>query len=82
MTGEQEPELVQAYLGLDPISVCGRLAAALADAAHGWRVAADAVEDDVAEEMLTIARQRERSSPPSCPTWCPAVRVRSWRSTR
>ena len=59
MAGEQDPDLVQAYLELDPISVCNRLAAALADAAHGWRVAAEAVEAELGEEMVTIARRRE-----------------------
>lgn len=59
-----EPGIVEAYLGLDPISVCIRLSAALGDAAHGWRVAAEimdrAGEDDIAQRMRKTARTREK----------------------
>lgn len=59
-----EPNIVEAYLGLDPISVCARLSAALGDAAHGWRLAAEVMgkvgDDDTAERMSKIARTRER----------------------
>jgi uncharacterized protein (TIGR02284 family) len=59
-----EPSMVEAYLGLDPISVCIRLSAALGDAAHGWRLAAEVMdkigEDDLAERMRKVARAREK----------------------
>ena len=59
-----EPKIVEAYLGLDPISVCVRLSAALADAAHGWRLAAEVMDkvgdDDTAERMRKVARMREK----------------------
>ncbi len=56
----KEPKLVEAGLGLDPISVCQRLAAVVHDAALGWHAAADAVEDTkLREEMLKVAQRRE-----------------------
>lgn len=56
-----EPSLVEAGLGLDAVSVCARLTAVLADASHGWRVAADALsgEEQLAERLRDIARRRE-----------------------
>ena len=39
---QRKEDLVDAVLGRDPITVCNRLIALLADAAHGWRVGADA----------------------------------------
>lgn len=56
----KEPMLVEAGLGLDPVSVCQRLAAVVEDSVLGWRAAADAIEDTkLREEMLAIARRRE-----------------------
>ena len=49
-----EPNLVEAYLGLDPISVCVRLSAALGDAGHGWRIAAE-VMDRVGDDDTAMA---------------------------
>jgi len=56
----KESRLVEAGLGLDPVSVCQRHAAVVEDAVLGWRAAADAIEDTkLREEMLAIARRRE-----------------------
>lgn len=55
----REHDLVQAYLDLDPISICTRLVAALRDAAHGWRVAADELDGELAATMRETARRRE-----------------------
>lgn len=56
----REPGLAEAYLGLDPVSVCRRLVAVLGDAAHGWRVGAEQIADpELTERMREIARRRE-----------------------
>lgn len=55
-----ESRLVEAYIGLDPVTVCSRLVAVLKDAAHGWRVAADSVaHEEIADHMRATAHRRE-----------------------
>lgn len=42
------------------VEVCDRLLAVLFDAAHGWRIAAEAIaDDDLSAKMLEQAREKE-----------------------